>query len=107
MLKAEASTVFGETDILDNNRTLGPVILSHVGDVNGDWKVDIQDVARVSAGFGSIRINNPQDPKYGQYWHPVQCVTCPHTPNADINGDNKIDIQDLARTSGNFGWHKP
>jgi len=80
--------------------------LSHVGDINGDGKCDIQDLARVSAAFGSLRVNDPDDPRYGQYWHTVTCSTCPHTPKADITNDGKADIQDLARTSANFGWHE-
>jgi hypothetical protein len=74
-----------------------------VGDITGDGKCDIQDLARVSAAFGSRRVNDPNDPRYGQYRHTVTCPTCPHTPNADINNDAKIDIQDLAIVSRHFG----
>jgi hypothetical protein len=81
----------------------GTVIISHVGDITGDGKCDIQDLARVSAAFGSRRVNDPNDPRYGQYRHTVTCPTCPHTPNADINNDAKIDIQDLAIVSRHFG----
>jgi len=81
------------------------VRIVHLGDVTGDRLVDINDLSRVSAGFGSVRVNYPSDPRYGQYWHPIQCSTCPHSVNADITGDRIIDIGDLARTSGNYGWH--
>jgi len=105
-VSAYAWPVPGETSTSDNTFSDGTVIISHVGDITGDGKCDIQDLARVSAAFGSLRINDPDDPRYGQYWHPVTCPTCPHTPNADITNDAKIDIQDLARTSANFGWHQ-
>jgi hypothetical protein len=96
----------GELDISDNTLSGGAVIIAHLGDINGDGKVDVQDLARVSAGFGSVRINDRNDPKYWQYWHPIPDSTCPHTPNADINNDGKIELQDLARTSASFGWHR-
>lgn len=98
--------VQGETYTSDNTFTDGTVIISHVGDITGDSKCDIQDLARVSAAYGSLRVNDPSDSRYGQYWHPATCSTCPHTPNADITNDGKVDIADLARTSGNFGWHE-
>jgi len=105
-VSAYAWPVQGETDTDDNTFTDDTITISHLGDITGDGKCDIQDLARVSAAFGSLRINDPDDPRYGQYWHPVTCPTCPHTPNADITNDAKIDIQDLARTSANFGWHE-
>jgi hypothetical protein len=105
-ISAYALPVQGETSTGDNTLSDGTVIISHLGDITGDGKCDIQDLARVSAAFGSIRVNDPSDPRYGQYWHPVTCPTCPHTPNADITNDEKVDIQDLARTSANFGWHE-
>jgi parallel beta-helix repeat protein len=97
----------GETNTTDNTFSDGTMIVSHVGDVTGDAKVDIQDLARVSAAFGSLRINDPHHRRYGQYWHTTPCPGCPHTPNADVNNDGRIDIQDLARTSAYFGWHRP
>lgn len=106
-LSATATQVQGETDLTDNTLTDGTVVITHIGDINGDEKVDIQDVARVSGAFGSLRVNDPADPKYGQYWHGIPCTTCPHQPNTDLTGDRKVDIQDLARASANFGWHRP
>jgi len=103
---AYAWPVLGETNTANNNFTDGTVTIAHVGDITADGKCDIQDLARVSAAFGSVRVNDPNNPRYGQYWHTVTCSTCPHTPNADITNDGKIDIQDLARTSANFGWHE-
>lgn len=55
------------------------------GDINGDGKVDIIDVAIVAKAFGSY----PGDDR----WNPI----------ADINYDEKIDIWDVAFVSKRFG----
>jgi len=55
--------------------------------VTPDFKVDIKDVARASAAFGSY-------PGHAK-WNAV----------ADITADYKCDIKDLARISSKFGWH--
>jgi parallel beta-helix repeat protein len=62
--------------------------LRQVGDVNDDGRVDIIDIARVAAAFGSSR---------GQ---------ARYNPSCDFNFDGRVDVQDLAPTSGNFGWHQ-
>jgi len=95
-----------ETNLTDNSLVGDNITITHLGDITGDGKVDVQDLARVSGAFGTVRISDPQDPHYNQYWHPIACPHCPHSPNADINCDSKVDIQDLARTSAEFGWHR-
>jgi hypothetical protein len=52
-----------------------------------DKKVDIKDVARVVAAFGSY-------PGLAN-WSGL----------CDITGDYKVDIKDVARVVGKFGWH--
>jgi hypothetical protein len=56
-----------------------------VGDINGDNKVDILDIATSALAFGSYR----HHPRYN--------------PNADLNGDEKINILDIATMAMNFG----
>ena len=102
---AYAGPVLGEIDFADNNVSAGSVLIAHIGDITGDKKVDIQDLARVSAAFGSVHIVDWGDPRFCQCWHQPACPTCPHSPNTDVNGDGRVDIADLARTSGNFGWY--
>jgi hypothetical protein len=56
-----------------------------LGDLNGDGKVDIKDIAIVAQAFGET----PEQPR----WNPI----------ADINKDDKIDIRDIAIVAKNFG----
>ena len=56
------------------------------GDVNGDCKVDIVDLANVGAAFGST----PASPNWNQA--------------ADLNHDGKVDIVDLVIVASNFGF---
>jgi hypothetical protein len=56
-----------------------------VGDLNGDGKVDILDIATVAKAFGSF----PGDSR----WNPI----------ADVNRDGKVDILDIAMVATNFG----
>jgi len=55
------------------------------GDITGDKKVDIKDVAIASRSFGTT----PESPNYRQ--------------TADINDDGKVDIKDVSYISKNFG----
>jgi len=56
-----------------------------VGDLNGDGKVDIKDIAIVSKAYGS-QLGDPN-------WNPV----------ADVNGDGKVDIKDVAIVASHYG----
>jgi hypothetical protein len=61
------------------------VKVSMPGDLNSDGRVDVRDVAPVSAAFGS----HPGHPRWN--------------PDADQNEDNRIDLKDVALTARNFG----
>jgi hypothetical protein len=62
---------------------LQPII--HLGDINGDGKVDILDIALVARSFATV----PCSPK----WNPI----------ADTNGDGVINIMDIAAAARLFG----
>ena len=87
---AYAWPVPGETDIEDNTLTDGWIVVTVIGDINGDFKVDIKDLVLVIKSFGSY----PGSVK-------------PWNPNADINSDNKVDIKDLVLVIKHFGQHHP
>jgi hypothetical protein len=88
---ATASIVQNEIDVYDNTYTDGLIAVSVVGDINGDFKVDIKDLVLVIKYFGSYP------------GHPTK----PWNPNADINCDNKVDIKDLVLVIKHFGEHYP
>jgi parallel beta-helix repeat protein len=86
-ISAYLAPVSGETDIKDNNYTDGNIKITIPGDVNGDGKVNIEDIAYVAKRFG-MRPTNPG-------WD----------PNADLTDEGKIDITDVATAAKHFGEH--
>lgn len=84
-LKAEASTVPGETNIEDNIFIFENITISITGDVNADGTVNIIDLYQVAKAFQT---------KLGQEkWN----------SNADLNEDRVINISDLFIIAKNFG----
>ncbi len=53
------------------------------GDINGDRRIDILDMAYIGAQFGG------------------------HDSRADVNADGVVDILDLVLTASNFGRSSP
>jgi hypothetical protein len=84
-MSAVASTVEGETDIVDNTFADGVVTVTIQGDVDGDGDIDAFDLADLSNAYGSTpeMIN----------WN----ATC------DIDGDELVDVFDLFRLGKNYG----
>lgn len=83
-LKTEVSIVPDETDTTDNT-WVESVIISILGDVNGDFTDDIFDVVLVATAFGSEAGD--------ENWN----------ANADFNEDSIIDIYDVVTVAKNFG----
>ncbi len=82
-----------ETTIV-NNSTGFSVIVTILGDVNGDFKVDMKDIALVARAFGSDGPNYLfQGSPPSSYWN----------PNADINGDDTVNMRDIALVARHFG----
>ena len=59
------------------------------GDVNWDGKIDMDDINRMAAAYGST----PSSPNWD--------------PECDLNGDGKIDIFDIATAARHFGETAP
>ena len=72
-------TLFVDADshVIPHQVEDGYVIMQKV-DLNNDGIVDIVDIVIVALAFGAERIDDPQDPRYGQYWHDPPCPNCPH-----------------------------
>jgi len=83
-INAYATPVLDETNATNNNLTGGMVMVTILGDVNGDFFVDISDAAEI-----------------GIWW---QKVIPPAPANVDINGDDTIDVSDVAIIGIN--WQK-
>ena len=77
--------VLGEIDIVDNTLVDGWVLVTIVGDVDGDRDVDIFDIVAMAVAYGSVE----GDPAYN--------------PNYDLNGDRNIDIFDIVAAAGHYG----
>jgi hypothetical protein len=79
----------GEKDKTDNTYADGWVVVTILGYINSDLKVDIKDLVLVIKHYASY----PNHPKWN--------------PNADVNGDNKVDVKDLVLVVKHYGEHYP
>jgi parallel beta-helix repeat protein len=87
-ITAYAEPVPSETVTTDN--TLHSwFMISILGDVNGDERVDMKDVSFVAKRFGS----DPSKPNWDT--------------NADINDDGRVDMKDISAVAKNFGKSGP
>ncbi len=85
IVTGNATKVSGEAYFV-NNQVTGPTFLQKIkGDVSGDCKVDIVDLATVGSTFGKTQ------------------GTPGFNPNADLNNDATINIVDLVIVASSFG----
>lgn len=83
-ITAYTDPVPDETATTDNT-LYSWVIITFTGDVNGDGRADMKDIAYVAKRFGS----DPAKPLWD--------------PNADLNDDGRVDMKDIAIVAKNFG----
>ena len=90
-ITGEATTIPFEYNTTNNILVDGTVKIRIVGDINGDGRVNMQDIGIVAASFGSY----PGHPRWN--------------PDADITGiqylvpDGVVNMQDVALVARNFG----
>jgi hypothetical protein len=84
-LAGKATIVPFEFNPVNNVYVDGVIQIRLLGDINGDGKVDIKDLAIAAKAFGSY-VGSPT-----------------YNPDADVNQDGVIDIRDLAIIAKNFG----
>ena len=66
--------------------TDGNITVRLLGDVNGDGRVDLRDIALVARAFGSEGPN---------YLFPSSPSSKNWNPNADINNDGVVNMKDI------------
>jgi len=84
-VSARATEVIGEINITNNVYSDGWVVVTILGDVNGDYIVDGSDLSDLNKAYGST----PNKPNWN--------------PNCDLNDDYKVDASDLFELSKNYG----
>jgi hypothetical protein len=84
-ISAKVIILPGETYTIGNTQIDGTVTVTFPGDVNGDYKVRVDDILDIAFAFGSD--------------HP----DASYETNLDINGDGKIRIDDILVAATNFG----
>jgi len=84
-LKAFVIPPANESEIADNALTFGYLIITILGDVNGDHFVELSDFFLASQAFGSV----PGDPNWNA--------------NTDINNDRIVELMDFWIMSEHFG----
>lgn len=90
-ISAEATAVPYEFNATNNIFTDGNVKIRIVGDINGDGKVDMKDIAIAAAAFGT----RPGDPR----WNPDADITGP----IPLVPDGQVDMRDISLIAKNFG----
>jgi parallel beta-helix repeat protein len=88
-LSAYAWPVSGETYTTDNNFTGSSAYVTIPGDLNGDFRINLQDLVILALAYGT----KPGDQKWN--------------PNADITGDNTVGPSDLAILANHYGQPHP
>ena len=77
-----------------NNLLEDSFLVTMLGDVNGDGKVDVKDVYATALAYGtSVDGPNPEGRKYN--------------PNCDINNDLRVDVKDYYIVCKNYGRVDP
>jgi hypothetical protein len=88
-ISAYAWPVPGEINIVNNKFTYGTVKVTIPGDVDGDQRVTILDIVKITSIYG-IKLGNPR-----------------FNPNCDLDGDGKITILDVVICAAHYGLEWP
>lgn len=88
-ISAYAPPVSDETNTTNNNCTGGLVAVSIPGDLNGDFKINLSDLAIFVQAYGS----KPDSSNWN--------------PNVDINDEGIVGLTDLVILAQHYGQHYP
>lgn len=82
--------VLGETNVTNNNCTGGTIWVSIPGDVNGNFRVNLQDLVLLGIAYNTTLEMSPK-------WN----------PNADFDNDGIVGLPDLVTLANHYGQHYP
>ena len=85
IVRCQADPVLGETSVEDNTYVTGNVHIKMIGDVDGNGKINIIDIAQIATSFAS---------KVGDSRYRL---------GRDLNRDGIINILDISLAAQNFG----
>ena len=88
-ISAYATPVFSEIEVSDNTFVDGWVVVTILGDVDGDFDVDIYDVVKIT-GIYNCKCGDPQ-----------------FNPNCDLDCSSDIKIYDVVRCTSHYGQKYP
>jgi len=88
-LSCSVSICPGELNISNNNLTDGTVYVSIPGDVDGNGKVQIEDIVAIAEAYGSFSSHPKYDAKL------------------DVDCNEFIEVKDLLTAALNYGQHYP
>ncbi len=91
VISGSSSIMPGETNTTNNSMTDGMVLVTLIGDVNGDRKVRVDDILAVASRFGTNYGGPPNSNGYS------------YDANCDINDDLKIRADDVLAAALHFG----
>jgi outer membrane protein assembly factor BamB len=90
-ISANTTIVDWESDTADNSFVDGTILVTFIGDVNGDGMVRVADILLVAMRFGT------------DYGGPPNSQGWSYNSNCDINDDLKIRVYDVLITAQHFG----
>jgi hypothetical protein len=93
ILNANVTAVGGEKDLTDNACTNRIFIITVIGDVNGDRKVNVLDLILVAGHLEHI--DGDSHIAFTKQWH--DCI------NTDVNSDNQHNVLDLILVASHLG----
>ena len=88
-LNADMQPLPGGTNTTSSNCTGGNVVVTLIGDINGDGKVSLSDLVLLAKAYNS----KPGDANWN--------------PNADINGDGVVNLSDLVLMGKHYNQSIP
>jgi hypothetical protein len=88
-ISAQVTLVQNETNTADNTFVDGWVVVTIPGDINGDFKVNLQDLAILANAYGS----KPGDANWN--------------PNADLENNGRVGLPDLTEVAMHYGQTYP